>query len=491
MGGKIASVVVWFLAALLGSYLLTPVVSWLARRIGAVDRPHLRKIHQTSVPRMGGLAIAATFFCLLFLASWVDDLLHLNLVRQSQNQLTVRLFFCTMPILALGIVDDVRGLSAIPKLLVQTFAAGLAVYFGFNFTAVAVPFVGGVQLGVLGAFLLVFWIVGVTNAFNLLDGLDGLAGGVGGVAAVTIGSLALLEDKPETALVAAILAGSCFGFLRHNFHPASIFMGDTGSLFLGFVLAVISVEGSHKRTLTLALAVPILVMGIPIVDALVSIFRRTLLGRSPFTADRGHLHHLFLRAGYSQRAIALIFYGVTLTLGIFAALSYAIRGRVIYFIFVGFLVVAALVYRLFGYRLLPLLQRERNWREEARGAVVKIETSASPDDAWTVLTELLKVMEIESARLVRMTADSAADRFKMGSALPESELTLPVRHEGCVVGELRIAGGEGTPSRALLGAAQLLDPIIERFGLYLLGLAPGGVTGPPTRGGGTAAPSAT
>ncbi|MBI2932596.1 MAG: undecaprenyl/decaprenyl-phosphate alpha-N-acetylglucosaminyl 1-phosphate transferase [Planctomycetes bacterium] len=444
------------------------MAGWFARRIGAIDRPGRRKIHDHPIPRLGGLAIAGAFYA-VFIALWCLDLVMGRAALDHYTHWTMRLLSCALPIIVLGFVDDLRPLPAALKFGLEVLAA-IVVIFVFRFTEVQVPLVGVIPAGIWTNILLVLWIVGVTNAINLTDGLDGLAAGIGGLAALAVCAMATLSDNLDTAIAAAILGGACLGFLRHNFHPAKIFMGDTGSLFIGFLLAVISVEGTQKRTLGVALALPILMLGVPIIDTLIAIFRRTLLGRSPMAPDRNHLHHLLLRLGLTQRKVVLLLYGVTALLGAFAsALTFA-SSRLVGAVFLVFLLLAALVYRQFGYSLRPYLARRRNWRTEARKAAEQLERASNSAAAWGIFEELFSVLEIHKATLLEDFDESARTVFQFnGQAAGTSELIVPIHADGELAGELRIAGGPGSRAAALLAAAEVLDPVLEKFGPFLLG----------------------
>ena len=247
------SYVVAFILALVITYFLTPYVKNLAIRLGALDAPDARKVHKTPIPRMGGLAIYVGFV-IAVLSS-----MHLS-------QELIGLLTGGTVILIVGIIDDMVRLSAKTKLLGQIAAAAVLILFDIRIEWLTNPFGDMVYVEYLSIPITLFWVLALTNTVNLIDGLDGLAAGVSTIAAVTILLVALQENFFIVAVLTAALAGSAFGFLQHNFNPAKIFMGDTGSMFLGYMLAAISVLGAVKSAATIALIVPIVALGLPIMD---------------------------------------------------------------------------------------------------------------------------------------------------------------------------------------------------------------------------------
>ncbi|MCL1848513.1 MAG: undecaprenyl/decaprenyl-phosphate alpha-N-acetylglucosaminyl 1-phosphate transferase [Clostridiales bacterium] len=286
---------------------LSPLVRRFSIKMGVVDHPGQRKIHQQSIPLLGGLAIFAGF--------WLTVLTTQALTREIAA-------FCGGGLLIVisGVWDDVKDIKPWVKLLFQMAAALLVVFYGgLRITFMTSLFGANPQdLGWFALPLTIGWIVGLTNAINLVDGLDGLAAGVSGIAAVTIGLISWMEGFQAVGLMALILGVSALTFLCFNFHPAKIFMGDTGALFLGYTLAVLSIMGLTKMATTVSVFLPILVLGVPIFDTLLAIVRR-LMNRTPiFTADRDHMHHRLLAMGLSHRNAVLVVYGVCVFLGISA-----------------------------------------------------------------------------------------------------------------------------------------------------------------------------
>src|SRR4051794_37610577 len=273
--------------------LLTPAVGGMARMLGVVDRPGMRRLNRSPVPRLGGLA--------LFFGIFVPALAFLPLGRETKG-LLLGAAVATL----VGAIDDFRGLVWWEKLGGQIAAAAIPTGFGIwvhNFTF---PLLGAHQLpGWVGIPLTVFWIVAIMNMVNFLDGLDGLAAGVCAISGFTFCVIALSLGRPEPAILAAIVLGACLGFLRHNFYPARIFMGDSGALLLGFTLGALAVQGLLKTAAIATLLFPLLILAVPILDTSFVVAKRIKHGEPIYGADRTHLHHRFLNIGYSQKRAAL------------------------------------------------------------------------------------------------------------------------------------------------------------------------------------------
>jgi UDP-GlcNAc:undecaprenyl-phosphate/decaprenyl-phosphate GlcNAc-1-phosphate transferase len=281
--------VVWgALVALVVVVLLTPAVGGMARLLGAVDAPGGRRLNRSPIPRLGGLA--------LFLGIFVPALAFLRLGHETRGLLLGSAVAVTV-----GAIDDFRGLRWFEKLAGQVLAAGIPVGFGVWVDRFTFPVIGIQTLpSWVGMPLTVMWIVAIMNMVNFLDGLDGLAAGVAAIAGGTFAVIALSLGKPDAAVLSAIVFGASLGFLRHNFYPARIFMGDSGALLLGFVLATVSVQGLLKTAATVALFFPLIVLAVPIVDTTFVVARRLKHGEPVFEGDQAHLHHRFLRRGFSQ-----------------------------------------------------------------------------------------------------------------------------------------------------------------------------------------------
>jgi UDP-GlcNAc:undecaprenyl-phosphate/decaprenyl-phosphate GlcNAc-1-phosphate transferase len=317
-----------FLVAFLLS-LIVAAIGTLGVRKGAIALGWLdqakssRKIHGKPTPRLGGVAIVAGFFAplvgLMLVDSGVGDLFFYF------EDLVWALFAGGLAIAALGLYDDLHGANARVKFVVQFAVAGVLVWAGFRIDVIANPFGQELSLGVFSVPLTLFWIVGIVNAMNLIDGLDGLAGGVAFFAVATNFVLAFVRGDVLLCLAMAALGGALLGFLLFNFNPASIFMGDTGSMFLGFALAVVSLKTSTKSGTTVALLVPIIALGLPIMDTFLAIARRAATGRPLFRADKEHIHHrLMSRLSLSHRGAVLLLYALCCLFALLAlALNFA------------------------------------------------------------------------------------------------------------------------------------------------------------------------
>ena len=299
------------LCAMLVSFLLSPVVKSFAYKIGAIDVPKdARRMHKKPTPRLGGLAIFLGFILSVLL-----------FVRPIDTQLR-GILLGSVIIVVLGVVDDSAPLRASFKFLVQIAAALVAVYHGVVVEILSNPNVFSDEpywyLGWASVPITVLWIVGITNSVNLIDGLDGLANGVSTISAGTMLVIALLVSEGQTALIMAALVGACVGFMPYNRNPAQMFMGDTGSTFLGYILATVSIQGLFKYYAIISFAVPFLILGLPMFDTLFAIVRRLVHGQNPMSPDRGHIHHRLIDMGLNQKQAVAALYVVSSILGLSA-----------------------------------------------------------------------------------------------------------------------------------------------------------------------------
>jgi UDP-GlcNAc:undecaprenyl-phosphate GlcNAc-1-phosphate transferase len=299
-----------FFIALAAAWFLTPAVAALAHKLGALDFPDERKVHQRPIPRLGGLAIWAAII-LALLASFSYRYFFSSDFGLNLTSELFGIFIGSLIMLAVGVIDDIFSLTPVFKFSSQIIAALVLVAFGMKMEFLGNPFGGSgslFYLGNIGILLTVFWVVAFCNIINFIDGLDGLAAGVSAIAALAFFAFAWQTGQTSTALISLAIAGATLGFLRHNFHPAKIFMGDSGSLFLGFVFGALTVDGVMKSVAAVALFAPLIIMGVPILDATLAILRR-YLNRQPVTqADRDHLHHRLLRRGLSHRQAVIFIY---------------------------------------------------------------------------------------------------------------------------------------------------------------------------------------
>jgi UDP-GlcNAc:undecaprenyl-phosphate GlcNAc-1-phosphate transferase len=294
------------LASALAMLVLVPVVMRLAVRLGAVDRPGPRRIHTAPVPTMGGLAFAVTVLG----TAWAARVLPGPAVQLDPEPL-LGLTLAAVPIVALGMVDDVRGVHWLAKFGVQGCAALVLVHFGYGVPVITNPFGPPLSPGPFGAPLTVAWVVLVTNAINLIDGLDGLASGVVLFASAALWAAAHAHGDFYVLFITALLIGASAGFLRYNFPPARVFMGDTGSQFLGLTLAAVSLLENRKGTAAITLLLPLVAMGLPLLDGVGALVRRAHRGQPVFQADARHIHHRLLRLGLSPRRALLALWAVS------------------------------------------------------------------------------------------------------------------------------------------------------------------------------------
>ena len=296
------------IAALVLALVFVPLAMKLAYKIGAVDKPNARKVHTKIMPRMGGLGIYLAYIIVV-------------LATQKMNMQLAGLLLGSTILVVLGIFDDMKDLNAKFKLLIQILAAVIVMAFGVRIEFMTNVFGGGaIYLDILSLPITLLWIVGITNAINLIDGLDGLAGGIATIAALSMAVVGWIYGQYLMASMAIILAGATMGFLRYNFHPAKVFMGDTGSLFLGFNLSVLAIMGVAKSVTFISLAAPVLVLGVPIFDTFFAILRRKMNHKPIFAADKDHLHHRLLGMGFSHRKTVLIIYAISFFLALSAIL---------------------------------------------------------------------------------------------------------------------------------------------------------------------------
>lgn len=316
------------------SYLSTFLVKKFAVKVGAVDFPNYRKIHTKVTPRLGGLAI--------FIGAFAG-----GLYLQPNHTYLYPILFGALVILLTGALDDKYSLKPLIKLSGQLIAAAIVVWAGITIERVTLPFFGIIEFNpFFGIFITVLWIVGITNAINLIDGLDGLATGVTTIALISIFIMSLIDSQLFVALLCIVLVGANLGFLPHNFYPAKIYMGDAGSNFLGFMIAVISIVGLFKEVAFFSFIIPVIVLAIPIFDTLVAIVRRWYNNESIMMADNKHIHYQLIQAGYSHRKTVLIIYAFSALFGILAILfSYSttlISLIITFFVIFGLHVIAEL-----------------------------------------------------------------------------------------------------------------------------------------------------
>ncbi len=347
---------------------LTPAAKSLAYKIGAIDVPKdKRRVHKRPTPRLGGLAIYYGFLVSILLFSDID--------RQM-----IAIIAGSLLIVGVGIIDDVKQLRAGIKLVVQIAAALIVALGGVRIAALSMPSVivpgGIISLGVLSIPVTVLWIVGVTNAVNLIDGLDGLAAGICSIATFSLFFIAILAGETSVAVLAAALAGSCMGFLPYNFNPAKIFMGDTGSTFLGYMLSIICIQGLFKGYVIISFIVPFLILGLPIFDTTYAILRRIKNKKPIMSPDRGHLHHRLIDMGLSQKQTVAILYVIAMILGLSAVMVVG-QGAFTATIFIA----CVMLFVFFGGRM--IIERQVALHKEALEAEKKAAENAADNEENT------------------------------------------------------------------------------------------------------------
>lgn len=335
-----------FIVSFLFVLVTTPFLIKIGIKHGFVDKVDQRKIHQGVVPRIGGIGIAMGTLFPLFLLYFYNNFVSQTLFGSIEN--VVVIIFGGLSISILGLFDDIKGLPAKFKFLFQIALAVIAIYCGFSINAMSTPW-GVVQLGWVGHFITVLWIVGIINAFNLIDGMDGLSSGVSFFACITIMSLSIVNGYMFVALVSAALAGAVVGFLVYNFNPAKIFMGDAGSMFIGYVLAVLSLKNQSKGHTIVSMLVPIIAMGLPILDTTLAFLRRFLRNQSIFSADKQHIHHILLSKGLNQRKVVFMLYGISVVFTALAMLLIFQKDVEAFLVIVVFSIVVFVIVSKLGY----------------------------------------------------------------------------------------------------------------------------------------------
>ncbi len=330
-----------FVFSTAAAFFLTPFVLRAAVKFQVLDIPNQRKSHEKAIPSMGGLAIFTAFFCSLGAFDVFYSIFWS--ARPAFAELrSYHLFFVVLPLIITGVLDDKFRLNYKIKLSAQLVSVFLMIYFGYGIYGITNPINGQtVSLGFFSIPVTVFWFLFIINAVNLIDGIDGLAAGVSLIAVITIFVISLYLGNIQMAMIAAILSGSIVGFLRYNFSPASIFMGDTGSLFLGFMLAVLSMLGSQKSSTVVAITIPIAILGLPILDTVLAVIRRwsaewmkarsfserIFSWKKIFFADRGHIHHRLLDLGITKRRAVILLYLISIGFAMIGLILTAARYR--------------------------------------------------------------------------------------------------------------------------------------------------------------------
>jgi len=413
----------------IAALVLTSLSRNLAIRYGWYDTPtESRKIHVKPIPRIGGIAIAVAFWLPVVSLFFYDN--NIGGAYHREPELILGLMIGSLIMTGTGLWDDLRGMRATVKLLLQIVAASVAWGFGYQIAAVGNPFGGmPIELGLLALPVTILWIVAIVNALNLMDGLDGLAGGIALISVLTLFVVGIVGNNVIVGLTTIALAGALVGFLRHNLNPASIFMGDSGSLFLGYILALTSISGSAKSSTVVSIMIPMLALGLPLMDTVLTVIRRWMRGRPIFDADRGHIHHKLIDLGYSHKNAVLILYAGCVALGVGAlALTYAnsIQSAAI---LAAFGLAALVVSRSFGalswnrvnmtYHYGRLRQNSLFERlEQIHTSGLLLRKAASIEAALDILKELALAIEIDGIEVTfAVILPDRVDRYAM--AVPD------------------------------------------------------------------------
>jgi len=424
----------YFIAVLIGLG-LTPLVILLAKRLKAVDLPGLRRIHTIAVPRIGGIAIG-----LATLLAVLPAMLLSNAIGQAFTSVrpeVLAILASALGMLVMGLIDDLKDLRALFKLFGQIAAAYAVCYFGVRIQSLSVPGLFSVDFGLWSWPLTIFWIVGVTNAMNFIDGLDGLAAGIAAITCAVIAAFSIHAGQHVMTIMMLAMFGSLTAFLVYNTNPAKVFMGDSGSMFLGFMLASSSVLCSAKSQTTVGLALPILAMGVPLFDTMFALLRRLLERRGIFTPDRRHIHHRLVDMGLHHRHVAIILYFVTAIaagLGLFMMVT---RNYATIVVFAAVLVMLVVVFRLAGALRLrrdvvgrvkqntTLAREKKRHRKQFQTAMLYMGEASDFDSWWQALCQAAKSMELSRMALTVTNHDGETNTLLW--ACPAEE--HPSKHE--------------------------------------------------------------
>ncbi|MGB5037517.1 MAG: MraY family glycosyltransferase [Blastocatellia bacterium] len=477
-----------FVVSLAVAVIGTPLIRSLAVRRGLLDQARSsRKIHDRPIPRLGGVAIVIAFYApfvaLLGVESGVGSMFY------DSPRSAIGIFAGGLAIALLGVYDDLKGTGASRKFAVQFAVAGLLYYLGFRVEQIANPFGPDIELGPFAIPFTMLWIVGVVNAMNLIDGLDGLAGVVALFAVLTTFIVAVNQPNPLMMLFTAALAGAILGFLFYNFNPATIFMGDTGSMFLGFILAAASIKTGQKSSTAVAILTPIIALGLPILDTLLAMARRAVRGRPLFSADKEHIHHRLMSLGMTHREAAFALYAVCLLLNVVALVlvfsnSIAAAALLAVLTIVGFFAMRRLGYIQFSstHFLSDQRRRNRELRTIVRDGSDRLRGATTDREVWDVIKQLAPDVGAVAVTLSRQTAPDSETwttlRFEVADA-PQphehpafaSSLHVPTSRSAETLIEFTWRDGRSAMDR---DEEIALESFAERVGEAFDRVAPGG-----------------
>lgn len=410
MLSKLKTYIVIFIASFFSSLLLVPIVKRIAARLKVFG---LEK--SSSVPRLGGVAVYFSFLFPLAALFFYDN--SISALFTKDIRLLNGIFLGGAFVLILGVWDDVKGVSAFKKLFFEIAIACFVYWQGFQVVKLAIPFGNFMVLEGLSFPFTILWIVGIMNAINLIDGIDGLAAGISLFAVMTLGVISFLSGSVLNIVLCCALAGALLGFIKYNFNPASIYLGDSGSIFLGYILAIISVWGSQKSTTLIALLTPLIAFGIPIIDMILSVGRRYFRGISIFKRDLDHIHHRLKNMGFSQRKVVLILYGFCIILNALALVLYVSHSSsvILIFIVIGFIFglnyLGYIKNQIFKDRWqeYELIRKERYCRYVIRKLIDNLKDVPAADKLWTVIKGYSKHMGVNYTRLQMRKSSRVAE----------------------------------------------------------------------------------
>lgn len=458
------------------SCLLTPLARWQAKRWGLVDRPDAhRKMHANPVPVAGGIAVLASAALAL-----AGALLFSNSFREHLKDwpgLLLGLFLASLLLCTLGVLDDIRRLRGRQKLLGQLVAVGVVIGFGVRVHHIQV-FEWNLELGILAIPFTIFWLLGAINSLNLLDGMDGLLGSVSTIISVAIALMAVVSGHWAAACIAMALAGSLLGFLRYNLPPASIFLGDAGSMVIGLVIGVLGIQSSLKGPATIALIAPLAILTIPIFDTAAAVVRRKLTGKSIYTTDRGHLHHCLLQRGFSPGVALLVITSFCLLTVLGALASLHLKNELIAILTILLVITILIVTRLFGHAEMLLIGKRMGQvlggflPGSERGAR-QIEMRVQGSTSWSGLLDMITDPDLRlnlQTVCLDVSAPSLHEQYHAKwdrSEEPVEEqaylwhLELPLAIHGRTVGRLKVVGC--TDEESIADKIATLLKVIKEF----------------------------
>ncbi|MFC1462252.1 glycosyltransferase family 4 protein [Verrucomicrobiota bacterium] len=485
---QITTIFIVFVLAFVVSLLSTRLSIGLALRFGLVDTPDgHRKTHARPVPRLGGPAVFVAFFVPLIVLLWFADRSKVAWVLVEKPRELVGIFVGSGLALVLGIIDDRFDLRARWKALWQVLTGSLMCVFGFGIVGITNPFGGVIMFGAFAYPITVLWFVACMNAVNLADGMDGLAAGICLFVGLTLFFLSLQLGNVLGLLLMACLSGSVLGFLIFNFPPARIFLGDSGSMLLGFLIAALSLVAGKKAEAAVALFIPIVALGLPVLDTGLAIVRRWYKKMPVSSPDREHIHHILVAMGFSHRRAVIILYGMCLLLGAVALVLTLGRGEVVLLVVIFLVIMVYTSLRIFGgmgFRdLMDKASRDRTERARSlnaltitQRAVVEMAVAPNIDALWDACSRVFEILDVQLAKLT-LAASAGSDsrelswgRAENGSAEPGPHdiwsATLTVTSDDAVVGKLEIVQ-EALPGHALADTSDMLHRMRTQLGMSI------------------------